>query len=109
MFDLLYDFLSNVTALEVGSWITVAVSILFIVMIVRKRNRDERGWKILGKASIIAFIFMMVLINAMAKIIGVRGYDVDMGMIQWGNTITWIYNTVIMVEIASIWIIRKIE
>ena len=52
----LYEFLWNVfnskTVLIIGAWAGLSLTLILIVMFVRKQNRDERGWKIKGKASI---------------------------------------------------------
>lgn len=46
----LYEFLWNVfnskTVLIIGAWASLSLTLILIVMFVRKQNRDERGWKI---------------------------------------------------------------
>ena len=63
----LYEFLWNVfnskTVLIIGAWASLSLTLILIVMFVRKQNRDERGWKIKGKASAIAFIYLIIMAN----------------------------------------------
>lgn len=109
MFELFYNLISNRSFLIVGAWLGEIITVMFIFMVVRKRNRDERGWKILGKASIAAFIWLIILGNVIAKIVGNINFTYALGFIQYANTIQWIYTSTILVEIVSIFIIRKIE
>lgn len=109
MVEVFHNFISNITVLKVGAWLGEIVTILLLIMFARKRNRDERGWKILGKASIVSFVWLIVFVNFIAQMIGQIGFSFDLGFIQCGNIIQWIYDTTIMVEIIAIFIIRKFE
>lgn len=110
MYEMFHNLISNSLLLEIGTYIGVVVSILFVIMLVRKRNRDERGWKIFGKASIISFVWLLIIVNVVAKITGNVNYPREqIGFMQFANTVQWIYNTTIMVELLSVFIIRKFE
>lgn len=111
MLEAIYNLLSSRTFIIVGAWLGLLVTIVFVAMVAPKKNRDERGWKILGKASIIAFIYFFFLLNAIAKITGAMAssHIYDIGYHQCANIVQWVYDTVFMVEIAAVFILRKFE
>lgn len=109
MFEFFYNLISSRTFFVVGVWLSCILTVIFLIMIARKKNRDERGWKIFGKASIISFIWMIILINIIANITGNINFVGELGYIQYANSIQWIYNTTLIAEILSVFILRRIE
>ena len=110
----LYEFLWNVfnskTVLIIGAWAGLSLTLILIVMFVRKQNRDERGWKIKGKASAIAFISFIIMANLLAKAVGAMVPDtLEVGYVFCANVIQWLYDTMIFIEIIAILILNKIE
>ena len=110
----LYEFLWNVfnskTVLIIGAWASLPLTLILIVMFVRKQNRDERGWKIKGKASAIAFIYFIIMANLLAKAVGAMVPDtLEVGYVFCANVIQWLYDTMIFIEIIAILILNKIE
>ena len=109
MSELFLKLISNRSFAMAGAWLGGIVTIIFIIMFARKQNRDERGWKIFGKASLVAFIWMLILVNVIAKLSG-RIDDVDaLGYLQYACTLQWVYDSTIMVQILSVFIIRTRE
>ncbi|MDD2981328.1 MAG: hypothetical protein PHN80_15350 [Hespellia sp.] len=110
MLEMFQNLMSSRTFFITGAQLGVVVTVIFIIMIVRKRNRDERGWKIFGKASIAAFIWLILIINVIAKITGNASYPHEqIGYHQFANTLQWVYDTTILVEIVAVFIIRHRE
>lgn len=109
IFEWFINVMSNVMLLKVGAGLGVIVTIMLAIMFVRKRNRDERGWKIFGKASIISFIALFILFNGVAKITGSANNPYEVSFMVYGNTVQWLYNIMIITEILSVWVIRKFE
>lgn len=109
MFDFFYSLISNRTFGIVGAWLGAITTIVFIIMFAMKRNRDERGWKIFGKASLISFIWLIVIINFIAKLTGTRGYTVEIGYFQFATTLQWVYTSTIIIEIIAVLILKKKE
>ncbi|MDD3338710.1 MAG: hypothetical protein PHS82_07645 [Lachnospiraceae bacterium] len=110
MLEAFHNLISGRTFFRIGVELGVVVTVIFIIMIVRKRNRDERGWKIFGKASIVAFIWLIFIINLIAEITGNASYPHEQtGYHQFANTLQWVYDTTILVEIIAVFIIRHRE
>lgn len=110
MLEITYNIMNNVNILRVASFIGVPLSIILIILFCLKSHRDERGWKIIGKASVIAFICFMILFNVMAKVTGrMVVHDYEFGSIFVYSIIQHIYNAVLLVEIGSIFILRKLN
>ncbi|MDD2958674.1 MAG: hypothetical protein PHE06_12295 [Lachnospiraceae bacterium] len=110
MFEIFHNFMSNRICFLIGGWLGLGVTIIFLTMIVRKQNRDERGWKIFGKASVAAFIWLIVIINIIAKLTGSGNYPLEqIGYHQYANTLQWVYDTTILVEIVAVFILRRRE
>ena len=104
----LYEFLWNVfnskTVLIIGAWASLPLTLILIVMF------DERGWKIKGKASAIAFIYFIIMANLLAKAVGAMVPDtLEVGYVFCANVIQWLYDTMIFIEIIAILILNKIE
>lgn len=109
-YGMIVQLFNSITFLRIGAYLGVPVSIILLVMFIRKNNRDERGWKIFGKASVISFIYLMVIVNVIAKTIGSREFPYnEVGYVFFANTIQWLYDTVAIVEIAAIMIFRNLE
>ena len=109
MYDIFYNFISSKTILILGAWLGLPLFIILIIMFFIKKNRDERGWKIFGKASIITFIWLMIITNVIAKIVGNTYPAYALHYIEYANTIQWIFNSSIIVELISVIALRKIE
>lgn len=110
----LYKFLWNVfnskTVLIIGAWASLPLTFILLIMFVRKQNRDERGWKIKGKASAITFIYFIIMANLLAKTLGAMAPDtLEVGYVFCSNVIQWLYDTMILIEIIAISILKKIE
>lgn len=108
MAELFLDLISDRTSFKIGVWLTQILTILVIVMFIMKRNRDERGWKILGKASIVSFAWLLLIINGIANM-DEDLFASDLGYYEYANTLQWIYNSTIIVEILSVLIITRRE
>jgi hypothetical protein len=108
-----YEFIWNLFNREVlfvvGAWAGIPLTLILLIMFLRKKNRDERGWKIIGKASVVSFIYFILVVNLVAKILGYVVDTHDVHYLFVGNAIQWLYNTVIIVKISAISILRKIE
>ena len=66
----------------------------------------ENHWK----GSIVSFIVLIILSNAVAKLgmqLDISGYEIK--YMFWANTVQLIYDIVLLVEITAILILRKIE
>lgn len=108
--DAYYRFLNSVMVLRVLAVAGLPLSIVAIVLFFLKSHRDERGWKILGKASIVTFIVFIVLLNVIAKIGGqLVLYDYTLGRIVYAVTPQLIYDVILLVEVVTIFILRRIE
>jgi hypothetical protein len=114
MHELIYNIFSDLTVFRIMAILGVPLSILLIIMFCKKSNRDERGWKIIGKASVITFIYFMIIVNVIAKVVGGRGmnwdiFTVDTERVFFFNIIQTLYDSVLFVEIVAISIFKKIE
>lgn len=108
-FEFVWKLFNNHAFLIVGAWLGLPITIALIVLFARKKNRDERGWKIIGKASVISFIYFIIMANVIAKTVGNRLFCYELNYIFYANTIQWLYDTVILIEIGAILFLRKIE
>ena len=98
------------TYIDIDCNVSGKLALILIVMFVRKQNRDERGWKIKGKASAIAFIYFIIMANLLAKAVGAMVPDtLEVGYVFCANVIQWLYDTMIFIEIIAILILNKIE
>lgn len=109
MTEIAYNILNNSLLLRIGAYLGVPITIILLVLFALKRNRDERGWKIIGKASIITFIYFIIVANLIAKVVGNMALTFDLNYLCYANTIQWLYNTTIMLEILAILILKRIE
>ena len=63
MIQILNELVNNRTILMVGIWYGLPITLILVVLFFIKSSRDERGWAIIGKASIIAMIVFIFLVN----------------------------------------------
>lgn len=108
-YEFIWNLFNNKTLFIVGAWAGLPLTVILLIMFARKKNRDERGWKIIGKASIVSFVYFILVVNLAAKIVG---YAVDAHEVHYlfvGSVIQWLYDSVIIVEIVAMLILRKIE
>lgn len=110
MLNALYNWINNPTLLGIEAWIGLALSILLILLFALKRNRDERGWKIFGKASVLSLVYFIVMTNLAAALtmeLSRLGYA--MGFLFFAHIIQFVYDTVLAVEIAAILVLKRRE
>lgn len=105
MIEMINEIAGNRMALIVGAWYGLPITIALVVLFFVKSSRDERGRAIIGKASIIATIVFIFLINFFAKIWDI----ITISYLSSACCIQWIYNVVLTVEVAAILIYKKIE
>ena len=105
MIEIINEIVSNRMLLVVGAWYGLPVTIALIVLFLVKSSRDERGRAIIGKASIIATIMFVILINGFAKI----SSHITINYLTTAVCIQWIYNIVLTVEVAAILIYKRLE
>ncbi len=105
MIEILNELVNNRTILLAGIWYAQPITIILIVLFFIKSSRDERGRAIIGKASIIAIIVFIFLINFFAKISDCIPINYD----TVAFCVQWIYDIVITVEVVAILIYKKIQ
>ncbi len=108
-YELIWNLFNRRTLFVVGAWAGLPLTLMLLIMFARKKNRDERGWKIIGKASIVSFIYFILVVNLIAKIVGYVAVTYEVHYLFAGNIIQWLYDTVILVEISAILILSKME
>lgn len=107
MLKALYDLINNPTLLGIEAWIGVALTIFLGVLFILKRNRDERGWKIFGKASVLSFVYFMIATNVVALMtMEMNRFGYAMGFLFFAHIIQFIYDTVLLVEILAIGVFK---
>lgn len=110
-FEFVWGLFNSRTFLVAGAWAGLPLSVLLLVLFARRGSRDERGWKIIGKASVVSFLYFIVMANVIAKTVGSADfpyYDA-LNYRFYANTIQWLYDTVILIEVAAILVFQKIE
>ena len=105
MIEILNELVNNRPILLAGIWYGVPITIILIVLFFVKSSRDERGRAIIGKASIIATIIFIILVNVVAVI----SNNMDVNYISMGFCFQWSYDIVLTVEIIAILIYKKTE
>ena len=105
MIALINEIISNRTLLIVGAWYGLPITVALIVLFLIKSSRDERGRAIIGKASIIAMIVFILLVNGFAKL----SSHITVNYITTACCIQWIYDIVLTVEVDAILIYKKLE
>lgn len=105
MIEIINEIFSNRTLFIVGVIYGVPITIALILLFFVKSSRDERGRAIIGKASIIAMIVFILLINGFAK---VASY-INVNYLTTANYVQWLYDIVLTVEVIAILIYKKLE
>jgi hypothetical protein len=65
--EILNELVNNRQILLLGIWYGLTITIILIILFFIKSSRDERGRAIIGKASIIAMIVFIFLVNFLQK------------------------------------------
>lgn len=108
--ELVWNIFTNISFFRVGVLLGVFLTIILVVIFAGKKNRDERGWKILGKASVISFTYLVIMINIIAKTTGHMEIVItEPGYLFYSCMLQWLYDTVIAIEIIAIAIFRITE
>lgn len=105
MIALINEIISNRMLLIVGAWYGLPITVALVVLFLIKSSRDERGRAIIGKASIVAMIVFILLVNGFAKL----SSHITINYITTAVCIQWIYDIVLTVEVVAIYIYKKIE
>ena len=109
-YEFVLNLFHNITFFRIGALLGLPTTVILLVMFIRKKNRDERGWKIIGKASVIAFLYLMIIVNVIAKIVGAMEFPhEEIGYLFFASMLQWLYDTVSIIEIAAILVFRKLE
>lgn len=110
MYDIIYKLFHNDTLFFIQTWVGLLLSIIIIAIFSKRSNRDERGWKIFGKASLATLIYFIVVVNLIANVTGTMwqsGYLFDFTI--YGHIVQFIYNSVIAIEVIAIIIFKVRE
>ena len=105
MIEIINEIVSNRMLLIVGAWYGLPITIALIVLFLAKSSRDERGRAIIGKASIIATIMFVLLVNGFAKL----SSHITINYLTTAVCIQWRYDIVLTVEVVAILIYKRIE
>ena len=104
MIEMINEIAGNHTVFIVGVWYGIPITIALIVLFFVKSSRDERGRAIIGKASVIAIILFIILVNFIAKIWD----DIAFTYLATACLLQWLYDIILTVEVAAILVYRKI-
>ena len=105
MIEIINRIAGNRMVFVVGVWYGTPITIALIVLFFVKSSRDERGRAIIGKASVIAMITFIILINFIAKIWD----NITITYLTSANFIQWIYDFILTVEVVAILIYRRLS
>jgi len=105
MIEIINEITSNRTLFVVGVLYGVPITIALIILFFVKSSRDERGRAIIGKASIIAMIVFILLVNGFAKL----SSHINIDYLSTANCIQWLYDIVLTVEVVAILIYKQLE
>ena len=105
MIEIINEIASNITVFRVGVFYGVPVTIALIALFFVKSSRDERGRAIIGKASVIAMIAFIIIINFVAKIWD----NIEITYLSSAFFIQWVYDIILTIEVAAILVYRRIE
>ena len=105
MIEILNELVNNRQILLIGIWYGLPITIILIILFFIKSSRDERGRAIIGRASVIAIIVFIVIVNFFAKISDSIPINYD----TVAFCVQWIYDIVVTVEVVAILIYRKIQ
>ena len=104
MIEIINGIFSNRMLFIVGVTYGVPITIALIMFFV-KSSRDERGRAIIGKASIIAMIVFILLVNGFAKL----SSHININYLTTANYVQWLYDIVLTVEVVAILIYKRLE
>lgn len=110
MIEFLTEALKSKTALQWQSVFGGVICLFLLYLFFKKDSRDERGRAIIGKASIITIIFFIVITSVVCQNLGntiISPNEADIYVLL--NSIQFLFNSVIFVEIVAILIIRKFQ
>lgn len=107
MIGWVYELFINEKLLFLQGILTVPVTILIIILFFLKSSRDERGRAIIGRASIYATIYFIVIINIFSYIMQKPYVIVEFYFTS--NMIAFIYNSLILIESCIILILNRIS
>ena len=105
MIEIINEIFSNRMMFIVGVTYGVPITIALIILFFVKSSRDERGRAIIGKASIIAMIVFILLVNGFAKL----SSHVNINYFTTANYVQWLYDIVLTVEVVAILIYKRLE
>lgn len=105
--EALYQLLDSGSTLSVGAVACMPLSIVVIAMVIWPKNRDERGWKIFGKAGVTAFVVFFVAVNLVAW--SSVGIPDPVSWVFFANVLQWLYNLVLGVFLVASWVLRRFE
>jgi len=103
--EMLNELVNNRTILMAGILYAQPITFLLLILFFIKSSRDERGRAIIGRASVIAIIVFIVIVNFFAKISDSIPINYD----TVAFCVQWIYDIVVTVEVVAILIYRKIQ
>ena len=114
MDTMLYQFLSNRQMTLINMVIGAVLFVLLLIVFFSRTSRDERGRKIIGKASIIALIcfglFATILSHYMQSVAVQNASDVVMVNAYLAvNGLQLVYNVTIAIEIIGILLFKRRE
>ncbi len=105
MIEMLNELVNNRTILMAGILYAQPITFLLLILFFIKSSRDERGRAIIGRASVIAIIVFIIIVNFFAKISDSIPINYD----TVAFCVQWIYDIVVTVEVVAILIYRKIQ
>ena len=105
MIEMLNELVNNRTILMAGILYAQPITFLLLILFFIKSSRDEIGRAIIGRASVIAIIVFIVIVNFFAKISDSIPINYD----TVAFCVQWIYDIVVTVEVVAILIYRKIQ
>lgn len=113
MDKVLYSFLADFGSAYKNVIVGAILAILLLYLFFCKSSRDERGRKIIGKASILSFICFMILTTFVSHFIQAfstgTSPEVTVNAVMVVNAIQLVFNIVILIEIVAILVLKKME
>ena len=108
-----YQLLTSRQVTLVNMIIGAVLFVLLLILLFGKNSRDERGRKIIGKASIAALIgcafSATVLSHYMQRLAEPHGGTVIIDAYLAVNAIQLVYNITVLIEIVGIFILKRRE
>lgn len=100
---ILYVLFSRKDVLGDQAIIGVILFAILLFLLLIKSSRDERGRAVTGRASVISMLFFITITSVVAQT-----FPINVNYIISANTIQFVFNSVIFVNIMCILILRKI-